>query len=76
MGNFSYNLCHKKTLRCKLQERFHMQHPIFQPVMQQNYFVTLRVARRVELSSTFCNVVRQVAVCDISVVPCNAISLK
>ena len=35
-----------------------------QPAMQQN--VALRVARKVELSSTFRNVARQVALCDMS----------
>ena len=34
---------------------------------------TLRVARKVEISSTFRNVVRQVAVCDMSTATCNAI---
>ena len=42
--------------------------------MQQN--VALRVARKVELSSTFRNVARQVAACDMSITTCNAILLK
>ena len=42
-----------------------------QPAMQQN--VALRVARKVGLSSTFRNIARQVAACDLHIVTKNAI---
>ena len=42
--------------------------------MQQN--VALQVTGKVELSSSFRNVARQVAACDMSIVTCNAILLK
>ena len=63
----------QQTLHCKLQARFHNT-PFLQSGMQQN--VALRVERKVELSSTFRTVVRQVAACVMSIVTCNAILWK
>ena len=57
-------LVSQQTLRDKLQERFHLKHPLQR---QQN--VALRVATKVEISSTFRNVARQVAAFDMSTVP-------
>ena len=48
--------------------------PFSQPAMQQN--VALQVAAKVEQSSTFPNVVRQVAACTISSATCNIIVLE
>ncbi len=48
--------------------------PFLQLAMQQN--VALQVAEKVELSSTFRNVARQVAACNISSTTCNAIVLE
>ena len=41
--------------------------------LQRQRNVALRVARKVEISSTFRNLARQVAVCDMPIVTCNAI---
>ena len=72
--NFSCNLCHNKRCVATCKKDFTYKTPFLQPAMQQN--VALRVARKVELSSTFRNGARQVAACGMSIVTCNAILLK
>ena len=44
--------------------------------LQRQQNVALRVARKLEISLTFRNVARQVALCDISIATCNAILWK
>lgn len=56
------------------QKIIHVQHPILQTAMQQN--VALRVARKIELSSTFSIDATDVATCDMSITMGNTVLLK
>jgi len=74
MMQFFLQLATQPTLHCKLQKNCMCNTPFSQPAMQQN--VALQVAAKVEQSSTFPNVVRQVAACTISSATCNIIVLE
>ena len=68
------NLCRNKRCVATCKNDFSCNTPFLQPAMQQN--AVLRVSGKVELSSTFRNVARKVATCDMSIKNCNAILLK
>ena len=59
MRQFFLQLATQQMLHCSFPQKSPSNTPFLQPAMQQN--VALQVAGRVELSSTFCNVARQVA---------------
>ena len=78
-GNVSCNFCHNKCCVHVAREISRVTPPpppppFLQPAMKQN--VALRVAGKVELSSTFPNVARQVAACDMSIATCDVILLE
>ena len=68
-GNFSCNLQRNKRCIASCENNCSCNTPFSRLAMQQN--VALQVARKVELSSTFRNVARQVAACKMSSATCN-----
>ena len=60
-----------KDIQGELKAMLHEAFCNLQYAMQQN--VALQVAGKVEISSVFRNVARQVASCDMSIANCNAI---
>ena len=65
-------LVSQRLLRDKLQEKLPRVTPQFCNLQRQQN-VALRVVRKVEISSTFRNVARKVALCGMSIATCNAI---
>ena len=64
----------QQTINYQWHKNFACNIPFVQPVMQ--HFLALRCIRKIELSSTFRNVWRQVAACDMSNAICNIILSK
>ena len=75
-GNFSCNLRRNKHCVACCRKDFQSRVKLHFCNLQMQQKVALRVARKVELSSPFRNVARQVAACDMSIVTCNAIVWK
>ena len=69
-GNFPCNLSQQMYF-ASWEKDFTCNTPFLQPAMQQN--IALQVARKVELSSTFCNIARQGSAYYMSFTICNAI---